>query len=181
MEPIGTLSARRAFQSLTTSVKDVFDPAPSVRQASRPKILPDVFHRVQLWSVGRQKQQGRIVRHFQAARLVPAGAVQHQHTMAPPGSHVAADFFQEDFHDRGIGMRRHNGRSFILLRTNCPENMAGSIALILLRLTQPRSPPPIAAPGCSSDQTKLHPETRFHWQYQLALLPCFNQENGKVF
>ena len=75
-----------------------------------PQVVPDVFHWVQLGTVGRQGKQGEVGWYLQLlASLMPASPVADQDGVRRLGN-LRADFLQVQVHRLGIGTRHdHRG------------------------------------------------------------------------
>jgi len=111
--------------------------------------LPDVLDRIEFRTIGRQMEQTDVVRHLQlVSRLVPAGAVEHQHGMMAIGD-VPTDFGQMQVHGIDIDARQDQGRADATVGADRPEQIGPFIAQIA------RRPRPAAAFGPDIGQGPL--------------------------
>ncbi len=102
----------------------------SVGEVVLAEELPDVFDRVQLRRVGRQRQQADVLRHLEfAAGLMPAGAVQRKDGVRARG-HLGADLGQMQVHRLGVDERQHEGGADPPGGTDGAEQIGPAVTLI---------------------------------------------------
>ena len=101
--------------------------------------LPEIFDRVQLRAVGRERQQGEVLGHQQGPGAVPAGLVEDDHGMGL-GVDLTGDLGQMQVHGRGVDLRQDQGSGLFGRRANGGEDIGGGIALVLVLPFLLRSP-----------------------------------------
>lgn len=76
------------------------------------QVLPEVFYRIEFWTVGWLRDQADIVWDDEILGLMPAGSI-HLHHDKILGEGLA-DMLQEELHHGRIGRRQHQSRHFPL-------------------------------------------------------------------
>jgi hypothetical protein len=95
-----------------------------------PQIVPDVFHRVQLWRIGWQGQQGNVVRYAQCpALLVLPGSVADQPCVGAR-SDLSADLLQMFVHGLDIDGGHDDGGADAAGRADRAEQMDGVMTVV---------------------------------------------------
>ena len=94
--------------------------------------LPDVFDRVELGRLRRQRHQGDIVGDVELGRKVPAGLIEQQNSMGSR-RHRSGDLGQMQSHGGGIAARQNKAGGDALSRANGPEDVGRARPLIVRR------------------------------------------------
>ena len=97
------------------------------------KVLPGVFGRVALWSIGRDSNQGDIVRKAQRLRAVPAGAIGNQGGM-DMGGEFGADCIELQLHHGGVGAGQNQADGAAALGAKGAED----IGVVITRIDRHR-------------------------------------------
>ena len=92
--------------------------------------LPDVFDRVELGRLRRQRHQGDIVGDVELGRKVPAGLIEQQNSMGSR-RHRSGDLGQMQSHGGGIAARQNKAGGDPLGRANGPEDVGRARPLIV--------------------------------------------------
>jgi hypothetical protein len=101
------------------------------------QIFPDIFDRVQLWSVGRQADERDVAWNGESGCDVIACAIDDKRSMRSRRD-TAADFGQMHGHGIGIGGGQDERRRSAALRTDGAKNVGPLVALVAWR-TRPCS------------------------------------------
>ena len=108
------------------------------------EVEPHTLDRVQLWRVGRQRQQRDVVGNAQRAGTVPAGLIEHHRDVL-----VVADgrseAVEERLHRLGIHVRHDEREGFVGSRLDGCEDVGEREALIAESRRTLTSPPPDVA------------------------------------
>ena len=70
-----------------------------------PKIVPEVFLRIQFGEVRREEQQAKIVREMEVLGFVPAGAIEDHDDIVVRVA--TGNLVEEDLHALGIDVRQY--------------------------------------------------------------------------
>ena len=92
--------------------------------------LPDVFDRVELGRLRRQRHQGDIVGDVELGRKVPAGLIEQQNGMGS-GGHRSGDLDQMQSHGGGIAAWQNKAGGDPLGRADGPEDVGRARSLIV--------------------------------------------------
>lgn len=95
-------------------------------------IFPDIFDRVEFGCVGRQRDEGDVVRDGEVFGDVIARAIEHEGGLAARRD-LPADLGQMQRHDLGVGGWDDEGRRGAALRTDGAEDVGPFVALIARR------------------------------------------------
>lgn len=76
-----------------------------IREEILAQILPDIFDRIQLRRIRRQRQQRHVCWNSKVGRAMPTGAVKHEHGVGVLRD-VAADLVEMELECPGIGLGR---------------------------------------------------------------------------
>ena len=106
--------------------------------------LPHVLDRVQLGTVGRQRQQAEVGRDREVPRHVPTGLVEDHHRVRVSGD-PGADLGQVQAHRRGVDGGQDEGHGLIALGTDGREQVGG-LEAVVAGLARP-GPAPGPLPG----------------------------------
>jgi transcriptional regulator with XRE-family HTH domain len=138
-QPLGLLG--QAVPGVAASIEDGVVGIPNlVAEPVAAEVLPHILHGVQFRRVGRQRQQGEVVGHDQAAALlVPAGAVA-QDDGVRAGGDAAADLGEVQARSLGVDLRQHEGGADAAGRAGGAEEPGPSVAAVA-RGARTRAPP----------------------------------------
>jgi hypothetical protein len=100
-----------------------------VAEPAVAEVLPHPLDRIELGTVGRERDRGQVRRHGQALADVPAGAVEHQ-PGAGSGRERARQLGQEGVHGRGRDLGQDQGHALAALGAHGPEQVGGGEALL---------------------------------------------------
>ena len=111
-------------------VKHLFvGPEDPVRDPVVAQKLPDVLDRIELRVFRRQRDDGDIRRHGEAAGEMPAGLIKEQRGMRA-GRDLHGDFGEVQIHRLGVAMGQDESCALAVLRTDGAENIGRGGALI---------------------------------------------------
>src|SRR5215212_896552 len=138
-QPLGLLG--QAVPGVAASIEDGVVGSPNlVAEPVAAEVLPHILHGVQFGRVGRQRQQGEVVGHDQAAALlVPTGAVA-QDDGVRAGGDAAADLGEVQARGLGVDLRQHEGGADAAGRAGGAEEPGPSVAAVA-RGARTRAPP----------------------------------------
>lgn len=95
-----------------------------------PQVMPDPLDRVELWAVGRQRDQGDIVGDLQFVAAMPTSAIDDERNMNILVD-LATDLSQMLLHRPAIAHRHDDRRRLFLQRADRAEDVGRGIPLIL--------------------------------------------------
>ena len=121
------------------------------RKEALAQVEPDAFHRVELGAVGRQDDEGDVLRHGKVAADVPAGAIEHHDDMDLRRA-GRRDVVEEDLHGGGVDRGQDEGDVLAGGGPDRREDVGPLVAeLLKARRALAPSPPAVADPALVAD------------------------------